>query len=429
MEPLDVFRSIGMSLGLGLLVGLQREHAASQIAGIRTFALVTLLGTIMALLSDPYGGWLVAVGALCVSVLLYVGNLAKLRRGDDERGLTTEVAALLMYGVGAYLVLGDATVAVLFGGIVAVLLQFKQPMHSFVNRMAADDIRLIMQFVLLALVILPVLPNENYGPFGALNPHEIWLMVVLIVGLSVAGYIVYKFFGQNAGTVVGGALGGLVSSTATTVSYARRVGQQPSAVGPAAVVIVIASTVAIARVIIEVAVAAPPTFRHVAPPLVVMLVWMLTLSFVVYGFDGQRKAELPPPTNPAELRIAIAFGALYAVIKLTVATTHHYFEDSALYVVAAMSGLTDMDAITLSTAKLVEQERLSSTLGWQLIFTAALANLAFKAGIALVLGQRQFALRSLLIFGGAILGGLAILLLWPSEVVNQWIDAALETRA
>ena len=418
-----------MSLGLGLLVGLQREHAASQIAGIRTFALVTLLGTIMALLSAPYGGWLVAVGALCVSVLLYVANLAKLRRGDSEPGLTTEVAALLMYGVGAYLVLGDAAVAVLLGGIVAVLLQFKQPMHSFVNRMGSDDIRLIMQFVLLALVILPVLPNENYGPFGALNPHEIWLMVVLIVGISVAGYIVYKFFGQNAGTVVGGALGGLVSSTATTVSYARRVGQQPSLVGQAAVVIVIASTVTIARVIVEVAVAAPPTFRHVAPPLMVMLVWMLTVSFVVYRFDGQRETELPPPKNPAELRIAIAFGALYAVIKLAVATTHHYFQDSALYAVAALSGLTDMDAITLSTAKLVEQEQLSSTLGWQLIFTAALANLAFKAGIALVLGHRQFALRSLLIFGGAILGGVAILLLWPSEVVNQWIDAALAARA
>ena len=152
------------------------------------------------------------------------------------------------------------------------LLQFKQPMHSFVNRMSADDIRSIMQFALLALVILPVLPNENYGPFGALNPHEIWLMVVLIVGLSLAGYIVYKFFGQNAGTVVSGALGGLVSSTATTVSYARRVGQQPNAAAQAATVIVIASTVAIARVIVEVTVATPPTVRYIAPPLIAMLV-------------------------------------------------------------------------------------------------------------------------------------------------------------
>jgi uncharacterized membrane protein (DUF4010 family) len=302
-------------------------------------------------------------------------------------------------------------------------------MHSFVSRMGADDIRVIMQFVLLALVILPVLPNENYGPFGAFNPHEIWLMVVLIVGLSVAGYIVYKFFGQNAGVVLGGALGGLVSSTATTVSYARRVGQQPSAVGQAAVVLVIASTVAIVRVIVEVAVAAPPTVRYIAPPLTVMFLWMLALSFAVYRFGGQSEVELPPPKNPAELRTAIAFGALYALIKLAVAATHYYFEDSALYAVAGLSGLTDMDAITLSTAKLVEQERLSSTLGWQLILTASLANLTFKGGIAFVLGHRQFALRSLLIFGGAIVGGVLILFLWPSDMMNQWIDAALAAEA
>jgi uncharacterized membrane protein (DUF4010 family) len=418
-----------MSLGLGLLVGLQREYAASPIAGIRTFALVTLLGTIMALLSAAYGGWLVAVGALCVSVLLYVANLAKLQKGDTDSGLTTEVSALLMYGVGAYLVLGDAAVAVLFGGIVAVLLQFKQPMHSFVNRMSGDDIRLIMQFALLALVILPVLPNENYGPFGALNPHEIWLMVVLIVGLSLAGYIVYKFFGQNAGTVVSGALGGLVSSTATTVSYARRVGQQPNAAAQAATVIAIASTVAIARVVVEVTVAAPPTARYIAPPLFAMLLWMLVLSLAVYRFSGRSEIDLSPPKNPAELRIAISFGALYAVIKLAVAATHHYYENSALFAVAALSGLTDMDAITLSTARLVEEQSLTSTLGWQLIFTASLANLAFKGGIALILGHRQFALRSSLIFGGAILGGAVILLLWPSDSVNRWIDAVLGIRA
>jgi len=225
--------------------------------------------------------------------------------------------------------------------------------------------------------------------------------------------------------VLGGALGGLVSSTATTVSYARRVGQEPSAAGQAAVVIVIASTVAMARVIVEVAVAAPPTIRHLAPPLTAMLVLMSALSFAVYWVAGRSETQLPPTKNPAELRIAIVFAALYAAIKLTVAATHHYFEDSALYAVAALSGLTDMDAITLSTAKLVQQDQLSSTLGWRLIVTAALANLAFKGGIALVLGRRQFALPSVLIFGAAILGGLAILLLWPSEMVNQWIDTAL----
>jgi uncharacterized membrane protein (DUF4010 family) len=422
VDALDIFKAIGMSLGLGLLVGLQREHAASQIAGIRTFALVTLLGTLMALVAQPYGGWLVAVGALGVVVLLFVGNLAKMRRGLTEPGLTTEVAALLMYGVGAYLVLGEASVAVLVGGIVAVLLQFKQPMHAFVSRMGADDIRVIFQFVLLALVILPVLPNENYGPFDAFNPHETWLMVVLIVGISVAAYIVYKFFGQNAGTAFGGVLGGLVSSTATTASYARRAADQPAAAAQAAIVIAIASAVSIGRVIVEVGVAAAPVAGYLAPPLALMFLWMVLLSLVVYRIDGPNKAELPPPKNPAELRIALVFGAMYAAIKLAVAATQHYLGDSALYAVAGMSGLTDLDAITLSTAKLVQEGRLADDLGWRLILTAALANLAFKGGIAVVLGHRRLAVRTLAVFAAAILGGALILWLWPSDLVTQWMD-------
>lgn len=425
METLDVFKAIGMSLGLGLLVGLQREHVESQVAGIRTFALVSLLGTLMALLSVPYGGWLVAVGALCVAALLFVANFAKMQRGVSGPGLTTEIAAMLMYGVGAYLVLGDTEVAVLVGGIVAVLLQFKQPMHSFVSRMGADDIRVIMQFVLLALVILPVLPNQSYGPFQAFNPHETWLMVVLIVGLSVAGYIIYKFFGQNAGTVFSGFLGGLVSSTATTVSYARRAGQQREAAAQAALVIAIASAIAVGRVMVEVAVAAAPIFRYLAPPLAVMFLWMLALSFVIYRFDGGNHEDLPVPKNPAELKTAVVFGALYALIKLTVAATQHYLGDTALYAVAAFSGLTDVDAITLSTAKLVEEQRLPPSLGWQLILTALLANLAFKGGIAVALGGRRLARRTSLVFAAAMIGGILILWCWPSELVNPWIDALL----
>ena len=426
MDALDVFKAIGMSLGLGLLVGLQREHALSQIAGIRTFPLVTLLGTIMALLGEPYGGWLVAVGALSLAVLLFVANLMKMSRGLSQPGLTTEVAAMVMYAVGAYLVLGDAGVAVLIGGIVAILLQLKQPMHSFVSQMGADDIRVIMQFALLALVILPVLPNENYGPFDAFNPYETWLMVVLIVGLSLAGYIIYRFFGQDAGTVLGGVLGGLVSSTATTISYARRAAEQPRAVNQAALVITIASAIAVGRVLVEVSIAAAPIVRYIAPPLAVMFLWMLALSFLIYRFDAPGKADLPAPKNPAELRMALVFGALYAVIKLAVAATRHYFGDSALYAVAGVSGLTDLDAITLSTARLVEEKRLSTTLGWQLILTAALANLAFKGGIVVVLGHRRLTLRILLLFGAAFVGGILILCFWPSELVNQWIDAALD---
>lgn len=425
MDTLDTFQAIGMSLGLGLLVGLQREHAESQVAGIRTFALVTLWGTLMAMLGQSYGGWLVAAGALSVTLLLFVANLAKMRRGVAEPGLTTEIAALVMYGVGAYLVLGEAAVAVLAGGIVAVLLQFKQPMHAFVDRMSADDLRSIMQFVLLAMVILPVLPNEHYGPFGAFNPHETWLMVVLIVGISVGGYIAYKFLGRGVGTVLGGILGGLVSSTATTASYARRASDQPAAVGQAVLVIVIASAISVGRVLVEVAVATSPILGDVGLPLAAMLVWMLVLSLVAFHFDRASGDELPQPKNPAELKLALVFGAMYSAIKLAVAATQHYFGGSALYAVAIFSGLTDLDAITLSTANLVEQQQLEASLGWRLILVAVLANLAFKGGIVAVLGHRRLAIRTALIFAAAIAGGILIVWLWPADWVASTFEAKL----
>lgn len=422
MEPLEIFKMIGMSLGLGLLVGLQREHAASQIAGIRTFALVTLLGTLMALLGSTYGGWLIAAGGLSVALLLGVINLRRAHE-ENHRGLTTEIAALVMYAVGAYLVIGPASVAVLVGGIVAVLLQLKEPMHTFIGRLTGDDVRVIMQFVLLALVILPVLPNANYGPLEAFNPHETWRMVVLIVGLSVAGYITYKFFGTHAGTLLGGILGGLVSSTATTVSYARRSRKQPAAVYSAAAVIGIASAIAIGRVIVEVFVVAMPVVRYIVPPLVAMLVWMSLLALLLFRTNSSSPDSLPPPKNPAELSTALVFGGLYALIKLAVTLTQHYVGDTALYAVAVVSGLTDLDAITLSTATLVNQQRLSSELGWRVILLAALSNLVFKAGIVVLLGSRQLTFRVGLLFVAAIAGGAAILWLWPTADIDRWYES------
>lgn len=424
MDALDAFKTIGMSLGLGLLVGMQREHAESQVAGIRTFALVTLLGTLLAMLSDSPGGWPVAAGALALAVLLYVANLAKMRRGENEPGMTTEVAALVMFAVGAYLAHGHAGAAVLVGGIVAVLLQLKQPMHAFVRGMDPTDIRVIMQFVVLALVILPVLPDENYGPFGAFNPRETWLMVVLIVGLNLAGYAAYKFFAPSAGALLGGVLGGLVSSTATTVSYSRRAQQGPATESQALLVITIASAVAFARVLFLVGVAAAPMFRYLAPPLVVAFLWMLVLTLVVYWFTGRSDEKPEPPKNPAELKTAIAFGAMYAGIKLVVAAAHHYLGDQGLYTVAGLSGLTDVDAITLSTARLVDQQQLSAHVGWQMILLAKLVNLVFKGGVAAVLGTRRLAWRTALVFGAALAVGFAVLLLWPSDLVDGWIDAA-----
>src|SRR5581483_6957399 len=189
MELALVFEKLGVALGLGLLVGLQRERVQSQLAGIRTFALITVLGALSALVGQALGGWVVGLGGAAVSALVVARNLAQPQAKEAAAGLTTEIAALLMYAVGAYLVVGPTSAGIALGGGVALLLHLKEPLHAFVARIGEADIKAIMQFVLLALVIWPVLPDQDYGPYGALNPHDIWLMVVLIVGISLAGYV------------------------------------------------------------------------------------------------------------------------------------------------------------------------------------------------------------------------------------------------
>lgn len=409
----NTFVQLGVSLLLGLLVGMQRERTDSVIAGIRTFTLITAFGTVCAWLAAQHGGWIIAAGLLALAALLLIANLARIKAGDIDPGLTTEIAALLLFGVGACVVVGQMPVAVALGGAIALLLHFKKPLHEFVKGIGESDNKAIMQFVLVTLVILPVLPNRDYGPYDVLNPFKVWLMVVLMVGISLAGYVAFKIFGARAGTLLGGLMGGLVSSTATTASYARRSTRSPGSANLAALVIMIASTTVFGRVLVEVLAVAPGHFAQIGPPLVAMLAVCCVVVMVAFRFNRERSAELPAQENPAELKSALIFGALYAVVILAVAAAKDHFGSSGLYTVAVLSGLTDMDAITLSTAQLVNGGTLEPNTGWRVILVAAMSNLAFKSGIVAALGDRGLLRRISLMFGAAFLGGVAILLLWP----------------
>jgi uncharacterized membrane protein (DUF4010 family) len=413
MPLADVFGDLAIALGLGLIVGLQRQSASSELAGVRTFPLVTLLGATCALLAGTAGGWLLGAGLLGVAAAAAMGNAARLRRKDPDPGITTEIALLLMYGLGAYCVLGHRAVAIVLAGTIAVLLHFKAELHGVVARLGQTELRAIMQFVLLALVVLPVLPDDSFGPYAVFNPREMWLMAVLIVGLSLAGYIALKFFGENAGIVAGGLLGGLISSTATTVSWARQTRGQPKLSRAAALVIVIASTVVYVRVLAEIGLVAPPFLRVAAPPLLVLagamaaaavLLWLRTRDETPAGLDGQ---------HPADLKAAFTFAALYVVVLLTVAYVKDRAGTRGLYAVSVISGLTDVDAITLSVARLAEQGQVDPAHGWRLIVVAVLSNLMFKGGVAALLGDARLRRWILLLFGLQVLVGAAVLAFWP----------------
>lgn len=435
MSSIDphIWLYLGLALALGLFVGLEREQSGHG-TGIRTFPLITVFGACAALLGDVLSEWiipagLVVLGASLVAydLLAYVGGGAATEGAeeaeaeggaaatDDDPGTTTIVAALLMYTVGALLVAGYAPIGVAIGGITAVLLHWKRPLHDFADRLGPTGYRAVYRFVLLAVVVLPVLPNQTYGAYDVFNPFQIWMIVVLIVGISVVGYILHRFVGPRAGVVLGGILGGLISSTAATVVYARQAARAPAMATGAAVAIMIASTLSFVRIVLEVLVVAWEIRWVVVPKFALLIAVMAIVSAVAFwgsdDFDVDHDHE---PENPASLKVAVIFGVMYAVILFAVAYTEEHFGDTGMYVLATISGLTDVDAITLSTAEMIQAERISADVGWRMMLIGGMANMVFKGGIATLLGGRRLFYRIAVMFGLTLVTGLGILWFWPS---------------
>ena len=347
---------------------------------------------------------------------MVIANVIKLKKLDGaDVGQTTEVAALLMFAIGAYLVLGSQIIAVIVGGALAILLYVKEHLHDFIDRLKEKDLAAIMTFAGISLVVLPILPDETFGPLDVLNPKNIWLMVTLIVGISVVGYFIYKFVGKKVGIVSNGVLGGMISSTATTVSYSRMTANAKNIHKMAAFVITAASAIALARVLIEVGIVIPEKLPQIMLPILVEFVIMILLCVGLFYLinNDEEGEEMPEPKNPAQFKSALIFGLLYGLILLAVAFTKEEFGNSALYIVSIISGLTDVDAITLSLSQLMKDDGLQTETGWRLILLASLSNLVFKGIMAAVLGTRKLAKWVAITFGISIITGLLIMWLWP----------------
>lgn len=386
-----IFQTLGISLLLGLLVGMQRELQDTRIAGFRTFAIVTLFGTICAYLAEMFSPLILGFGLLGVIAIIVVGNILKMKSGSTEFGMTTEMSMLLMYGVGAYLTAGPWIIAVATAGGIAILLQIKPQLQGALARLDDKDIKAIMQFVLITFIILPILPNQTFGPFDVFNPRRTWLLVVLITGISLGGYLIYKFMRDRAGTILGGVLGGIISSTATTVSYAKISAAAPLAGLHAAVVIIIASSMVYMRIAIEIFVMAPEYFYQLMWPMVVMFLVSVGVSLYAYRLVRDQPHSMPEQRNPSELKTALTFGVVYVGILFVISATTEYLGSEALYAVAAISGLADMDAITLSVSQKVQNGTITDILGWKLLLTALISNTFFKYGIIHVIGGKTVA--------------------------------------
>jgi uncharacterized membrane protein (DUF4010 family) len=409
LAPLAAFLT---SLAIGLLIGAERERNPSAKAGVRTFALTSVFGTLAALLGDEAGGaWLPAVGLAIVGLAIVAAYHRAPAAPEEDPGTTTVIALVAAYALGVLCWYGDRSLAVTLAIAVTALLYFKPELHGILQRFERQDLLSVLQFATLSFVILPVLPDKAYGPYGALNPHQIWLMVVLVSGLSLAGYIALRIVGARHGLVLVGILGGLVSSTATTLVYARHARAQALA-GVAAGVIVVANLVVFLRIALVSAAVSPAILPRLLPVLGAALLAGAVATFVFWRRRLSFGGELPVPkiANPAELRVALGFGLVFAVMLLLVAWLSDVAGKAGLYAVALVSGLVEVDALTLSTLRFFSLGTFGAGETVTAIAIAIAANTAFKLGLALVVGGRALAGQVILPAAASLAGGLAALL-------------------
>lgn len=408
------------SLAIGLLIGLERERNPSAKAGLRTFALVAMFGTMSALLSTKLDTpWLLIAGLLAVAGMIIAAYLNKpveplhpAQDAENDPGTTTVIALLLCYGLGAMVWYGLAKLAVMLAIAATALLYFKPELRGMSQRLTRSDLVAVLQFAVLTFIVLPILPDQSYGPYDAFNPHQAWLMVVLISGISLAGYTALHTVGTRYGAPLLGFLGGLVSSTATTLLYARNSKRNPAMSHLASAVIVIASMVVLLRLFAVSAVVA----YGMLPALLPMLAggFLFGLGVALYHWRRTIKAgelKIPDTANPAELRTAIGFGLLYVVVLLVAAWMADLAGSRGLYAVAVVSGLTDVDAITLSSLRLFNLGQLSEHQTVVAIAIAFISNIVFKFGLVVFLGGWQLARHVATGFAAMICGVLTGLLL------------------
>jgi uncharacterized membrane protein (DUF4010 family) len=411
LAPLTAFLT---SLAIGLLIGVERERVASPKAGLRTFALTALFGTLAAFLGErAEAAWMPAVGLVLVGIAIIAAYRNEPPEADP--GTTTIVALLLAYALGAVCWYGEASVAVPLAIGVTALLYFKPELRGILERFERRDLLSILQFATLSFIVLPVLPDRSVGPYSAINPHEIWLMVVLVSGLSLAGYIALRVAGGQYGLALVGVLGGLVSSTATTLVYSRH-GRDAAFAGAAASVILIANLAVLVRIAIVSAIVAPAAMTAVLAVLAPALLAGVAATIAFWRRHTARgDTPIPEIENPTELRTALGFGALFALVLFLSAWLSDVAGARGVYIVAIPSGLTDVDAITLSTLRLFTLGTLTSPQVATAIAIALASNMAFKIALVVAVGSRALA-RQVVLPGvvSAVAGAIGLAVLWAS---------------
>jgi uncharacterized membrane protein (DUF4010 family) len=401
----SIFQQLGTAFVLGTLVGLEREHIYQVekyegFGGIRTFGLIALMGALSQILS-VYSPWvfpIFTVGFLALIVSVYVS----VARRYKKSGATSEVAAMLVYLIGVLCALNLYIVAVTVAITVLLVLYFKKTLHEWAKHLQNQELVSAIQFIIIAFVVLPLLPNQAYGPYGFFNPYVIWLMVVFICGISFASYIAIKIIGERKGIALTGFLAGFISSTALTLSFSGESKKNGSIISPYVLAVIVASTAMFFRVLIEVAVFSLDLLKVVYIPMLAM--GFTGISFALYFWfkkdkvSKDLKEDVMAVKSPFNLFFAFKFGLFFTLILFLSRFGIAVFGDKGLYFASIFSGFFDVDAITLSTARSVSEGRLAVETGATAITIATMTNTMVKGGIMLLFGARNVAFRILFAF-------------------------------
>lgn len=423
MNPeLDIVWKLLSALGVGALIGIERgwfgrkEDEGDRVAGIRTFSLVGLFGGIWSVMIPHTGEWVLGVVFIAFTALVIASYIFEIKVQEKEDiGITTEVALLITFSLGAWAALGFQLEALGTAVAVMAILSIKPTLHTWLRKVEVEEIYAGIKLLIISLILLPLLPDKGYGPWETINPYWVWWMVVLISGLSFLGYLLVKYVGENRGTLITAVIGGMASSTAVTLSFAEFARQQKKmAIRIFIAGVLVASAVMFIRVLTEVAIVNPNILNPLWVPILTML--LLTTVCVIwlwYRSDDEKEHEQPEIelSNPLGLSTALQFGALLAIILVLSAALKEWFGDQGIYLLALFSGLMDVDAITLSLSRMAQTE-ISQTVATMGIVIAVISNTLVKGGLFIFLAgfkkSHELLWMILIIAGGGILSTLLL---------------------
>jgi uncharacterized membrane protein (DUF4010 family) len=413
MSELENFKLLGIALAIGLLIGMERGWRARdreegmRVAGLRTYGMISLLGGLSGILAQQVDAFLmgfVFLGLTSVLLLAYSKSLDKF----EDFSITGIIASLITFTLGALTVFGHSMLASASAVVITSLLGFKPLLHGWLKKLEQEELNATLKLLLISVVMLPILPDQGYGPWNVFNPYHIWLMVVLIAGISYLGYFAIRIVGNQHGPVLTGALGGLVSSTAVTLNLSKLSKQQQGMENVLAAGILTACATMFARTLLLTSVINPDLSRELLPALLVMTFFTYFVAFFLWKnrseFQGIDEITLE---NPFQLVMAMKFGAFLVVILLLSKILNMYFGDMGAYFLAATAGLADVDPITLSMAQM-SKGGLEVSVAAKAILIAVSVNSGIKSIFSWVIGGRALAFRVGGALTGAVVAGLMI---------------------